>query len=101
VASLRVEFKAAASAHIEEACEFYSEKASVRLAAKFLQSVDRAVRQLGEFPLSCPEFAYGARRKRLDGFPYWIYHRFSTDRVDVLAGLHSKRSPGLHRKNSH
>jgi plasmid stabilization system protein ParE len=100
MASLTVEFKAAANAHVGAACVFYTEREDDRLAARFLLAVDRAIQHIVDFPLSCPEFAYGTRRKLLDGFPYWLYYRPSKDRIDVLAVLHAKRNPRLHRERS-
>jgi plasmid stabilization system protein ParE len=67
------------------------------LGDAFAASLEDVVNLIAEFPEAFPEIAAGHRRAHLHRFPYAIYYRVDHGVIDVLACLHSSRSPEVWR----
>lgn len=81
---------------LSEARDWY-EKRRQGLGLEFLSTVDRTFQKIGEQPLQYPLVYRQLRRAALQRFPYLIYFRADSDRVVVVACLHSKRNPQIVR----
>ena len=77
---------------LREACSYYNSCAR-GLAMQFLDAFDRAVEDLRVYPTWYPEVAPGIRRKIMHVYPFNIFYRFDSERIEVLAVYHSSRDP--------
>ena len=66
------------------------------LGTEFRAAVEAVVARLSQNPLAYPAVHGGVRRAVLTRFPYLLYFIIRNDSVEVLACLHSSRSPKLH-----
>lgn len=66
------------------------------LGAELVATVDAALDQIREGPLSCPLWrsAYPFRKLVVRRFPYVVFYTVSADEVEVVAFAHGKRKPG-------
>jgi plasmid stabilization system protein ParE len=76
---------------------FWYEKERLGLGEAFLSSLDEALRRLQASPNAYPVLYRGVRRCLLHRFPYCIYYRDFSDRLEVLAVQHSRRHPNAWR----
>lgn len=76
---------------LREAQTWYEQKRT-GLGVEFLAAVNTVFQQIGGQPLQYPLVYRQLRRAVLRRFPYLIYFRAGSDRVEVVACLHSKRS---------
>jgi len=67
------------------------------LGWEFLVEIDAAFHLISEQAVSYPLVYQQLRRAVVRRFPYLIYFRADTDRVVVVACLHSKRNPLIAR----
>ncbi len=79
---------------LREARIWYEEKRT-GLGMEFLAAINTVFQQIGEQPLQYPLVYRQLRRAILRRFPYLIYFCAGSDRVEVVACLHSKRSARL------
>lgn len=63
------------------------------LGRRFVAAVDTAFTLLESMPSKGPAVHGDVRRVVLRQFPYVLYYRLSTDRIEVLACLHQHRKP--------
>ena len=63
------------------------------LGGEFLDAVDELILQIGNSPEMYATAIKEVRRGKLRRFPYVVYYRILTDRVEVLGVLHGKRDP--------
>jgi len=77
-----------------EAQTWYEQK-QTGLGVEFLAAVNTVFQQISGQLLQYPLVYRQLRRAVLRRFPYLIYFRAGTDRVEVVACLHSKRSSRL------
>lgn len=96
---MKVRFRLEAASDVALAREWYDERRP-GLGADFIQSLEDIVDVIAEFPEAFPEIAVGHRRAILRRFPYFLYYRIDRDGIEVLACLHSSRSPGTWRSRS-
>lgn len=91
---LPVEFRREAQRDFDEAFDWY-EKQRRGLGVRFAQAVERELEKIVESPfvhgLVQAEVRCGLTRR----FPYGIYYRVQTDRIEILAIFHARRDPGV------
>lgn len=74
---------------------WYAKQGGERLAQRFSDAVDDAVRRIIESPDRWPTFRTKYHWVRLRRFPYLLYYyRLPAERLLVLAVAHSARRPG-------
>ncbi|MBI4412563.1 MAG: type II toxin-antitoxin system RelE/ParE family toxin [Deltaproteobacteria bacterium] len=89
---MKVRFLSLAEREVNDAVAWYNEQ-SDNLGREFLDELDRAVRRVVSFPISCPELTPGLRRCLLARFPYGIIYGVEDDTVVVVAVAHLHRKP--------
>ena len=89
---MRVRFRLEAAQDVEGARAWYDEQQD-GLGDAFAASLEDVVRLVTEFPEAFPEIAIRHRRALLHRFPYAVYYRLDGEVIDVLACLHTSRSP--------
>ena len=67
------------------------------LGDEFIQGLEHVIELISDLPEVFPEIAVGLRRALLGRFPYAVYHRLDADLIDVIACLHTRRSPSRWR----
>jgi toxin ParE1/3/4 len=87
-----VVFAAAALAETTDALEWYGFR-SEELRERFEEELDETVTRIAENPLQFRVIYKGVRRALLHRFPYRLFFRILPDRVQVIACLHTSRSP--------
>ncbi len=91
------QFRTKATNDVDEAVDHYIAEAGADVATRFVDELERAIRQLELHPeLGSLRFAFelhlpGVRSFRVDGFPHLIFYLVREDRLDVLRVLHSSR----------
>ncbi|MFO0697676.1 MAG: type II toxin-antitoxin system RelE/ParE family toxin [Nitrospira sp.] len=70
---MKVRFLALAQKELDDAVDWYNGQAT-ELGLEFLDEVDRAIRRIVSFPMSCPEIESGVRRCLLARFPYGLIY---------------------------
>ena len=93
---MRVRFRLEAAADVTGARTWYDEQRD-GLGDAFAASLEGVVNLIAEFPEGFPEIVSGHRRAHLHRFPYAVYYRVEDGAIDVLACLHSSRSPEVWR----
>ena len=93
---MRVRFRLEAARDVEGARGWYDEQRG-GLGDAFAASLEDVIRLIAEFPEAFPEIAVSHRRALLHRFPYAVYYRLEAQVIDVLACLHTSRSPGTWR----
>ena len=68
---------------------------SAGLGDQFIDAVVDAAQSACDAPNSFPTIGYGVRTVRCKRFPYRLYFKVRSDRVDVLAVYHTARNPSL------
>lgn len=91
-----VSILAEAAADIEEGWRFY-ERQDAELGGYFTRCILQDLRRLERLPGSHP-IHFGLMRMLSDKFPFGIYYREESDRIEVLAILDLRRDPQLIRK---
>lgn len=84
---------------IAEARDWY-EMQRAGLGGEFLARLGAAVDRLRSLPYSYPVVHHDVRRAVLDRFPYLVYFRIDGEHVRVIACLHGRRDPRLHRQRT-
>jgi len=92
----KVTFHEDAESEMMEAAQYYEEKAN-GLGLSFLDTVEQAVDQVLENPLSCQLVGDRIRHKILRRFPYSLLYMVEPDLIRILAVAHHKRRPGYWR----
>ncbi len=93
---MTVRFRSEASTDVLLAREWYDGQRP-GLGDDFVRSLERVIDLMSELPEAFPEIAAGLRRALLGRFPYAVYYRVSGDGLDVIACLHTRRSPSRWR----
>jgi len=88
--SLPVVMRAEATQDAEDARDFYETK-RVGLGQRFLDRLNDKVAQIGFMPKLFGVAWKDVRAVRIKTFPYVLYYRVFTDRVEVLAVMHGSR----------
>lgn len=93
---MRVRFRLEAAEDVRGARAWYEEQRH-GLGDAFAASLEDVVELITELPEAFPEIVAGHRRAHLHRFPYAVYYRLDGEVIDVLACLHSSRSPEVWR----
>jgi plasmid stabilization system protein ParE len=90
--SLPVAMRAEATQDAEDARDYYEDK-RVGLGQKSLDRMNDGIAQIGFLPELFGVAWKNVRAVRIKKFPYVVYYRVFTDRVEVLAVIHGSRHP--------
>lgn len=93
---MKLRFRLEAAEDVDAAKAWYEEQRS-GLGDDFVASLEAVIELVTEFPEAFPEIAMAHRRAHLHRFPYAVYYRLDRDVIDVLACLHTSRSPDAWR----
>jgi toxin ParE1/3/4 len=88
-----VRFHEEASAEYEAAFKWYFLRSEFA-ASRFVEEVNRAIRQVAEAPKRWPASVHGTRRILLQHFPFAIFYREVPSGIHILAVAHGRRTPG-------
>ena len=89
---MTVQFLVLAQKELDDAVDWYNGQAT-GLGREFLDEVDRAIRRIVSFPMSCPEIEPEMRRCLLARFPYGLIYGINQDIIVVVAVAHLHREP--------
>jgi len=92
--SLRVEFRPEAEADLFSARDWYEEQRQ-GVGEVFSTAVESAVTRITAMPEMYVKALRDVRRAKVRKFPYLIYYRVLSDRIQVIAVLHASRDPQL------
>lgn len=92
--SLRVEFRPEAEADLLNARDWYEEQQR-RLGTIFSTAVESAVTRITAMPEMYVKALRDVRRAKVRKFPYLLYYRVLSDRIEMIAILHASRDPHL------
>ena len=91
-----VRFRSEAASDVVLAKEWYDAQRP-GLGDEFVQALERVIDLITYLPDAFPEIAVGLRRALLGRFPYAVYYRQDSETIDVIACLHTRRSPSRWR----
>jgi len=89
---MKVRFLKLADQELADAVTWYNQQTD-GLGRDFLDDLDRGIRRMSAFPLSCPEIEPGLRRCLLTRFPYGVIYGMEEDTIIVVAVAHLHRQP--------
>ncbi|MBE7549320.1 hypothetical protein KsCSTR_29860 [Candidatus Kuenenia stuttgartiensis] len=89
---MKIRFLKPAQAEVDDAVLWYDSQ-SFGLGTQFLDDLDRAVRRIVSYPLSCPAIEPNLRRCLLSRFPYGLIYGVGADTIIVVAVSHLHREP--------
>jgi len=89
---VKIRFLKPAQLEVDNAVAWYDSQ-SPRLGIQFLDDLDRTVRRIVVYPLSCPEIEPNLRRCLLSRFPYGLIYGIDADTIIVVAVSHLHREP--------
>ncbi len=84
----------AAIAELQDAADFYAEKANRDLGLAFVAEFERSAQRVLENPMIGAVFRGSRRRYLLRRFPYSIIYQVAGEEVRVVAVAHHRRRPG-------
>ncbi|MDX2038310.1 MAG: type II toxin-antitoxin system RelE/ParE family toxin [Isosphaeraceae bacterium] len=82
-----------AETDFDSAADWYEQQAG--LGTAFTLRVRDVLARIGGMPELHAVLSHGLRRARVDGFPYCVYYRVGSERVEVVAILHARRDPSI------
>ena|SRR5688572_4184158 len=89
---MNLSFLKLAQQEVDDAVVWYDSQLS-GLGVRFLDDLDRAVRRITLYPLSCAEIEPGLRRCLLTRFPHGVIYGIEADAIIVVAVAHLHREP--------
>ena len=84
----------AAIAELQDASDFYAQKANRDLGLAFVAEFERSAQRVLENPMLGAVFRGSRRRYLLRRFPYSIIYQVAGEEVRVVAVAHHRRRPG-------
>jgi plasmid stabilization system protein ParE len=90
--TLPVVFRSEAEVDVLETRDYYERQRS-NLGEQFADALDEVVSLIAAQPELFAVVFRTVRRTKLRRFPYVIYYRLLTDRVEIIAVLHGHRHP--------
>ena len=93
---MNVVLRQEAKADLVDAYDWYDEQ-QAQLGERFLTFVEDAISRIQLMPQMYVRVTEDVRRAKVSRFPYLVYYRVLPDRIELLAVLHSSRSPQLWR----
>ena len=88
--SLPVIARPEADEDLAEVHDWYENK-RVGLGDEFLDSADKFFERIVTFPELYAIVMKNVRRGKLDRFPYVVYYRVLSDKIEIVAVLHGRR----------
>ena len=76
----------------------YYETRQTGLADRFVDAVEQCEQAIQEFPRAGAPMGHGARRRRVQGFPYALVSKEYPDHILVVAVAHFSRKPKYWRE---
>jgi toxin ParE1/3/4 len=92
-----VRFRSEAAEDVLAARSWYEDQRR-GLGDEFELSLERVIDLISKLPDAFPEIAAGHRRALLPRFPYALYYRVKGQNLDIVACLHTRRSPDRWRR---
>jgi plasmid stabilization system protein ParE len=92
--TLPVVFRPEAQTDLLQTRDWYEEQ-QPGLGQAFAVAVDEAVIRVEAMPKMYAMVFHDVRRGKLRTYPYLIYYRVLSDRIEVIAVLHGSRDPRL------
>lgn len=93
-------FRSEAAADVVGARDWYDEQVP-GLGLAFADALDHVLSIVSRLPESCPLVLPNVRRALLPRFPYALYYRIGkAAEIEILACLHTRRSPHIIRSRS-
>jgi plasmid stabilization system protein ParE len=89
---MSVKFLKVAQQELDDAFNWYEDQLQ-GLGFAFLDEIDKCVRRISAYPLSCSEIGEGLRRCVISRFPYGLIYGIEGDDVIVLAVAPLHREP--------
>lgn len=93
---MQIRFRTEAASDLESAAAWYGRQRE-GLGREYLAEVDHALDLICERPDAFPLVAHQVRRSLVHRFPYAVYYRVGDEFIDVIACLHTRRSPSIWR----
>jgi toxin ParE1/3/4 len=90
---VNVRFDEVAAEELRRAAEYYEQQRD-GLGEDLKTEAMRAVELILQFPRGWPTVEAGARRIRLNRFPYGVVYFVGSDEIYIVAFMHLHRSPG-------
>jgi toxin ParE1/3/4 len=87
-----VEFHEAAFSELDAAFDWYFAR-SARVAAAFLDEIDRALDLISSSPQTWPLYHQNTRKFVLKRFPFLLVYREKASTIQVIAVAHGRRRP--------
>lgn len=97
--SLRVFLRPEAEADLFAARAWYDQEDS-ELADAFADSIEEMLTRIEAMPELYAVALKNIRRGKLRRFPYLVYYRVLSDRIEVLGVLHTSRDPRLSQERA-
>ena len=94
---MRYEFHPAALEEYDKAVLWYAER-EFKLAIRFIESVEDAIRRVLEAPARWPMIDDDIRRCLTHVFPYAVLYTFEPDFILIVAVMHCSRKPGYWKR---
>ena len=95
--SRRIVLRPEAEADLLQARDWYGQEDS-ELAEAFLDSFDSTIARIEAMPELYAVALMNVRRGKLRRFPYLVYYRVFSDRIEVIGLLHGSRDPQVWQK---
>jgi toxin ParE1/3/4 len=92
--SLPVILRPEARQEYDDALDYY-ESQRAGLGATFAHRVNDVLTRIGNAPRMHGIVRGNIRKAVVTKFPYYVYYRELTDRVEVIAVFHTSRDPGV------
>ena len=89
---LPIVFTRAARIEILDAHGWYAARGQI-LAQRFAAELDAVITRISEKPLQFRLIQGDGRRAMMRRFPYGVFFRILSDRVQIIACLHTSRDP--------
>ncbi len=89
---MNVIFLDPAEQEMNDAADYYEDQ-SPALGIDFLREVQKAVRQILDYPMSSPIKRDDVRVRFLNRFPYGVLYRIHHETIVIIAVMHQHRRP--------
>ena len=73
-------------------CEFYAAE-SIMAAGRFIDEIESAIEEIGEYPIRYPVYKGEIRMKILKDFPFTLIYSIEENEVLILSVMHQSRLP--------
>lgn len=83
--------------HDAEDTRNYYDRQQAGLGGRFLVRLNEALARIQAMPKAYGIIGKNVRIKKLSKFPYVVYYRLHSDRIEVLAILHGSRDSSIWR----